>query len=126
MAGDTRGPDPGWVMTVKEIRNCLGVCKSTWYKRVNEKPETKELIKSIVKKGKPKKKLLAVNTLFKAMKKGGKEGVTAAIFYLKTQEFWSENKKLELTIPRLPELPTSLGTDPIEASRTYQKIMGGS
>lgn len=110
------------VMTSKEIRVYFGVSKSVWYKRLSEHPE----IKDIIKNGKPKKKWIAVNTIFKAMKNGGKEGVTAAIFYLKTQERWSEKREVEVSIPKLPDLPKSLGSDPIQAAQTYQKIMGGS
>lgn len=135
MTGNTRGPKPEWeltrdvidqikemsgVMTSKEMRMYFGVSKSVWYKRLAESVETRDIIKN----AKPKKKWIAVNTIFTAMKNGGKEGLTAAIFYLKTQERWSENKKVELTIPKLPELPQNLGVDPIKASRVYQEIMG--
>lgn len=137
MTGNTRGPEPEWVitpeviekisemagiMTHQQMYHYFGVSKSTWYRRIAESPETLD----IIKKGKPKKILKAANCLLDAMTRGGKEAVTAAIFYLKTQAGWSEKQKVELSQKKkLPELPDNLGKDPIEASRIYQKIMGG-
>lgn len=129
-----RGPKPCWEVTSDVIRkieemsglmkqeemwNYFGVCKDTWYDRKNKHPEMAEAIK----RGKPKKKMFVASSLMNQIKNGN---VAAMIFYLKTQGGWSEKKKVEISKPKsLPELPTSLGVDPIEAARIYQKLMGG-
>lgn len=104
-------------LTVAEIHTYYGIQKTAWYEKIKEFPE----IEDIIKQAKAKKCAIATGILWNHIKNGN---VTALIFYLKTQHGWSEKLRIEEEKSDNKELDYSLKTtNPIEASKKYQKIM---
>lgn len=103
--------------TLENIRAYYGVGKNKFYVICEKQPRVVEAIF----RGRTRT-VLSVAGLLLEKAKGG--NVTAMIFYLKTQGRWTENHIVGLTdAVRDKIIPTSLGTDPVEASRIYQEIM---
>lgn len=116
-----------------------GISKSTWYAKIDAYDnEQKEFdpdyygILDIIKKSKSKKHSKAQGYLWDYIEDGRhsaepsirKLGLTALMFYLKTQCGWSEKPKTELEPEQNREIDYTIPTsNPIDASRAYQKIM---
>ena len=79
-------------LTTKQIADCLGVARSTFYEHKNKNPD----ISDALKRGRSKGLRTISNALFETAKGGN---VTAQIFYLKNRnpERWSDRRQTELT-----------------------------
>lgn len=116
-----------------EIWEYFGISKSTWYAKVAEYEENHKNdddfigILDAIKQSKAHRGERAAGKLWQYIESGGKLGLTALMFYLKTQHRWRENPKEEKEEEehhQPQQLDYSLqNTSPTEAARIYQKIM---
>lgn len=112
----------GRCFSQQQMYEYYGIGHDTWYKRVKEHPELAE----IIKRGKAKTKSFVVGKLMEQVKKGN---LTAIIFWLKTQDRWSDSSilKIEDDTNKEKESPRVItGMTPIEAAKIYQSVMSGS
>jgi hypothetical protein len=111
----------GHGLSLDDIQDYFGIKKSCWYEKIKQFPE----ITDIIKQSRAQRGARAARKLWEYIEDGGKLGLTALMFYLKTQHRWRENHKDE---PEQHQEPQQLNytlqtTNPTEASRIYQKIM---
>ena len=79
-------------LTVKQIADCLGIHRSTFYDHKNKHPD----ISDAIKRGRSKGIATVTNSLFQAAKGGN---ITAQIFYLKNRDpdKWRDRRNHEHT-----------------------------
>lgn len=107
-------------LTQEQMWGYFGWSQTTWYKATRENPELYEAIFS----GKSKMIAHVWQTLLEQSNNGN---VAATIFWLKTRAGARETNHLDVSSSdgtMKPELKINT-TDPIEASKIYQKIMTG-
>lgn len=120
-------------LQLPEIWEYYAISKSTWYAKTYDYEELKKQedpeffgISDIIKQSRAKRGAKAAKKLWEYIDAGGKLGLSALIFYLKTRHGWSEkNLDLDESGNQPPhENNYKLQTlDPIQAARIYQKIM---
>lgn len=113
----------GLGFTQMQIAAYYGIRQTSWAKLKKEREE----VQLACQKGKYKAVAMVASKLMELVRAGN---VTAIIFYLKTQGGWCENKGREIEelpgaskVIDAPKLAIGT-TDPIEASKVYQQIMG--
>jgi hypothetical protein len=78
--------------TVQEIADCIGIARSTFYRRMEERED----IQDALKRGRSKGLAVVENALFQAAKNGN---VTAMIFYLKNRapDRWRDRREYHVS-----------------------------